>query len=819
MKVPLSWLKEFVTLDMALNELCDRLTIAGVEVENIEHLGPTFTDVFVARVTAVERHPQADRLNLCAVDAGPAGQFRVVCGAPNVRPGMTAALAKIGARLAGGAHGAGTGSLENAAPLQAAVIRGVPSEGMLCSELELGLSKDHEGILELDSDATPGDLLSSYLRIPDVVLDIAITPNRGDCLSVLGIAREIAALFNLKLKTPPARPAQAPRPGSADGWGTPVAVEILAPEACPRYAALPMTGVKIKPSPVWLRRRLELCGMRALNNVVDVTNYVMLELGQPLHAFDASQVANHAITVRRAGANREFTTLDGVARNLDPQDLMIADGDKMLAIAGVMGGQNSEVSPATTAIMLESAYFDPATIARTARRLGLRSEASYRFERGIDRAGQVAAVLRAGELIRELGEGRAAAAPIDVEPRPATPRTIALDLGAMTAMLGVAIAASEIARRLRAIGAAVDAAGPGRFNVVAPSFRPDLNETADLAEEVARLTGLAEIPALPPLRTATIVTPDPAREAVRQIREILVGCGLIEAKTIAFVAPTDNERFGGIDSVEPVRVTNPLSAELSELRRSLIPGLLAALRFNLNREARTFHMFETGKAFGVRAGVAGEAERVAAVSYGDFAMGAVGQPAVAASFGTLKGVLETTFRTLRAGGKIDFERNPETPAPYLHPGRCAWIKCGGSLLGILGELHPAEALRLELTGPCVLFELDMRQLIAYGLAPRPKVAPPPRFPAVRRDLALVIDHDFPANKVSEVLRGLDSDLLESVELFDVYAGGSLPAGKKSVAVACRYRGKDRTLTDDEVNRAHAALVERATRQLGAELRQ
>ena len=413
MKVPLSWLKEFVTLDMALNELCDRLTIAGVEVENIEHLGPTFTDVFVARVTAVERHPQADRLNLCAVDAGPAGQFRVVCGAPNVRPGMIAALAKIGARLAGGAHGAGSGSLENATPLQAAVIRGVPSEGMLCSELELGLSKDHEGILELDSDATPGDLLSSYLRIPDVVLDIAITPNRGDCLSVLGIAREIAALFDLKLKTPPARPAQAPHPGSAEGWGTPVAVEILAPEACPRYAALPMTGVKIKPSPVWLWRRLELCGMRALNNVVDVTNYVMLELGQPLHAFDASQVANHAITVRRAGADREFTTLDGVARNLDPHDLMIADGDKMLAIAGVMGGQNSEVSPATTAIMLESAYFDPATIARTARRLGLRSEASYRFERGIDRAGQVEAVLRAGELIRELGEGRAAVAPID----------------------------------------------------------------------------------------------------------------------------------------------------------------------------------------------------------------------------------------------------------------------------------------------------------------------------------------------------------------------------------------------------------------------
>ena len=334
---------------------------------------------------------------------------------------MTAALAKIGARLAGGVHGEGTGSLENALPLQAAVIRGVPSEGMLCSELELGLSKDHEGILELGSDAKPGDLLGDYLRIPDVVLDIAITPNRGDCLSVLGVAREIAALFNTNLKPPKLRRARAPLKEPVDGWGAPVAVEILAPEACPRYAALPMSSVRIKSSPVWLRRRLELCGMRALNNVVDVTNYVMLELGQPLHAFDAAQVADHAITVRCAGASREFTTLDGVGRTLDANDLMIADRDKLLAIAGVMGGQNSEVSPATTSIILESAYFDPATIARTARRLGLRSEASYRFERGIDRAGQVNALMRAGALIGELGEGRAASAALDRRAAPGAP--------------------------------------------------------------------------------------------------------------------------------------------------------------------------------------------------------------------------------------------------------------------------------------------------------------------------------------------------------------------------------------------------------------
>jgi phenylalanyl-tRNA synthetase beta chain len=387
----------------------------------------------------------------------------------------------------------------------------------------------------------------------------------------------------------------------------------------------------------------------------------------------------------------------------------------------------------------------------------------------------------------------------------------------MTSILGVALPASEVKRRLQAIGAEVKAAGRGIFNVTAPSFRPDLNETADLAEEVARLAGLAEIPAVLPPRIAKIVAQDPRRAAVRKVREILLGCGLVEAKTIAFVAPADNERFAGIDSVGPLQVTNPLSAELSEMRRSLIPGLLAALRFNLNREARQFHMFEIGKTFGKREGVPAEFERVAAVSYGDFAMGAVGHHAVAASFETLKGVLETTFQTVSGLGEVAYERLTG-PVPYLHPGRCASIKVTDGTAGILGELHPAESLRLDLAASCVLFELDLSRLITESCESRQKVSPPPRFPAVRRDLALVIDLDFPANKVTEAIAGLDSGLLESVELFDVYEGGSLPPGKKSVAVACRYRGKDRTLTDDEVNRAHEALVERAAKQLGAELR-
>jgi phenylalanyl-tRNA synthetase beta chain len=818
MKLSLSWLREFVAVEAELEEIARRLTVAGLEVESIDRIEPTFTDVYVAKVVGVERHPNADRLSLCEVDAGPTGRYRVVCGAPNVRAGMTAALAKIGARLAGGVHGERTGRLEDAAPLQAATIRGVHSEGMLCSELELGFSKDHEGILELTSDAKPGDSLATYLQVPDTVLDIAITANRGDCLSILGLAREIAALFGAKLKSPRLRPGKAPSGPEVEGYVS-LSVDIRAPELCPRYAALPMTRIKVGQSPIWMRRRLELCAMRSLNNVVDATNYVMLELGQPLHAFDMERIVDRGIVVRRAGEDREFETLDGVKRRLDPADLMIADREKPLAIAGIMGGQNSEVSPSTAEIIIESAYFEPMTIARTARRLGLRSEASYRFERGIDRAGQVNGILRVAELIRGIAGGRYASPIVDVEPRPATPRRIDFDLAAMESILGVRIPSTEVKRRFKAVGATIETSGRSHFAVVPPPFRPDLNETADLAEEIARLPGLAEIPATVPVRASITPPPNPERAFVKKTRGAMIGCGLVEAKTIAFIAPSENQRFPGLADIEPVTVINPLSAELSELRRSLLPGLLAALRFNLNRETNAFHAFEIGKVFATQDGLPKEYERIAGVSYGDYSMWAIGKPAVKADFFSVKGILETLFRTLGMTQPIDFEPAPGSLTPYLHPGRSSVIKLDSTTLGILGELHPAETLRLETNCACVLFELDLRHLIAYGSNPRRVIETPPRFPAVRRDLALVINRDFPADKVLKTIYEFGSALLESVELFDVYQGESIPPGKKSVALACRYRGKDRTLTDEEVNRAHASLVEQAKARLGAELRQ
>jgi phenylalanyl-tRNA synthetase beta chain len=813
MKLPLSWLGDFVTLVADLEDLARRLTLAGLEVENIERIAPLFDGVFVAKVLGVERHPNADRLSLCEVDAGPAGHFRVVCGAPNVRAGMTAALAKVGARLAAGAHGQGTGRLEDAEPLTAATIRGVESHGMLCSELELGLSKEHTGILELPADAPAGADLAGYLAMADTVLDIAITPNRGDCLSILGLAREIAALFDLRMKPPRIRPPRPPKAAAV-----PLSVQIEAADLCPRYAGLAMDGIAPGPSPVRIRRRLELCGMRAVSNVVDVTNYVMLELGQPLHAFDAGRIVDGAIIVRRAGGDGKIETLDGAARMLDPADLVIADRSGALAVAGVMGGRMSEVGDATTRIVLESAYFEPMTVARTARRLGLRSEASYRFERGVDRSGQVRALARAAELIRETAGGRVAGPIIDVEPNPAPAREITLELPALTSILGVEVAPTEVRRRLTAVGAIVGAAGRNRLRVTAPPFRPDLNETADLAEEVARLAGLAEIPATVPARLATVNPPSPERGFARRLRNVMVGSGMVEAKTIAFIAPADNERYPGFEIGDAVRVTNPLSAELSEMRRSLLPGLLAALRFNLNREAAAFHAFELGRVFGMRGGMAGEGERLAGVSYGDYALGAIGQSTIKANFWTAKGMVEACLRALGLDRRVAYEPAHDL-TPYFHPGRAAVVKLDGSVIGLIGELHPEEAHRLELSDPCELFELDYRKLLAYESETRQPLVTPPKFPAVRRDLALILDRDFPAARVLGTIAELNAPMLENVEIFDVYEGAPVPPGKKSVALACRYRGTDRTLTDEEVNRTHAALVEEARRRLGAELRQ
>lgn len=803
MKLPLSWLREFVAIEADPGEIANRVTVAGLEIESVERLKPAFSGVTVGKVLNVEKHPNADRLSLCEVDAGAGALYKVVCGAPNVRAGMMGAFAAVGAKLG------------DAPALEAATIRGVTSQGMLCSERELGLSDQHGGIITLPDDAPLGADVAEYMGLDDTVFDVAIAPNRGDCASVLGLAREVAAVFGLKLKLPRLKP---PITRSADP-ALAFSVDMAAPDLCPRYVGLVMSRIKIGPSPMWVRRRLELCAMRALNNVVDATNYVMLERGQPLHAFDLERIASRRIIVRRAGDDRQFVTLDNVTRELRPDDLLIADPEKPLAIAGIMGGLNSEVSEAATTILLESAYFEPMTIARTSRRLGLRSEASYRFERAIDRDGQVAALVRVAQIIREIAGGREAGAIGDHEPRKAAPREISLDLKWMRSLLGAEIPAPLATLRLKSLGAKVARAGNGMFKVVPPSFRPDLNEPADLAEEVARLSGLAEIPAITPLKNTAYQQPNREREIARATREVMLGCGLTEMTTIAFIPPADNRRFPGGGEGAAVVVENPLSMELSELRRSLVPGLLTALRFNLNREATALHAFEIGKVFTKHGNMAREDQRIAMLSYGAYARAAVGENPLKAGFFTLKGVLEDYFETLGISGRVKFEAHAGGTLAFLHPGRTARIVLDSQPLGYLGELHPSEALRLELDDACGLCELDIGKLISYGFSPRKAIEPPPRFPSVRRDLALVIDRDFPADEIVRAIRDVAPALLEAVEVFDVYEGGTITAGKKSVALALRFRGKDRTLRDEEVNRAQALIVEQLGARLGAELRQ
>lgn len=807
MKVPLKWLKEFISVDATVEEIAHRLTVAGLEVENIERIAASFAGVVVARVLEAGKHPDADRLSLCQVDAGALGRFSVVCGAPNVRAGMNTALATVGAKLG------------NEPELQAAVIRGIRSEGMLCSERELGLSQDHHGILSLPAEVPLGMPLADYLGLDDIVLDIAITPNRGDALSILGVAREVAALFGARLHTPRIRPLAVER-HEGDGASLSFSVRMAAPEQCPRYVALKMSGVRVVPSPIWMRRRLELCGMRGINNVVDATNYVMLEMGQPLHAFDFDKIAASTIVVRRAGSDCEFVTLDNVRRTLETTDLVIADPEKPLAIAGVMGGLNSEVGPSTQTILIESAYFEPITVAKTARRLGLRSEASHRFERGVDRAGQTVALMRMAELLKRYADARPDGGIADFEPRPAPVREIALDLKRMSALLGVEIGAADTRRRLVSLGASVKRAETrGVLKVTPPSWRSDLNEAADLAEEVARLSGLEEIPASLPPRLFAHAKPNREREFFRGTREVMLGAGFVELDTIAFISPADNEKFVGIGNDEPLRVQNPLSEELRQMRRSLVPGLLTALSFNLNRQATAFHAFEIAKVFARVKGAVSERHHLGALSYGEYALSEIGRPGVKASFFTMKGVVETYLGALGIGGQARFKApTAEHPLAFLHPGRAALILLGDEAVGYVGELHPGETMERGLQEQCALCEIDLQRLISYGFAPHAAIEAPPRFPAVRRDLALVLDREFPAAMVLKTIREMAPPLLESVEVFDVYEGEAVGSGKKSVALALRYRATDRTLTDEEVNRTHAAVMEQARVRLGAELR-
>jgi phenylalanyl-tRNA synthetase beta chain len=801
MRISLDWLKAYVDVDLPAEDLAHRLTLAGLEVGAVERRGEGIEDVVVGQVLERGPHPNADRLSLCRVTDG-AETYDIVCGATNMQPGDRVALARVGARLPGGVE------------IRKAKIRGQTSLGMMCSSRELGLGDDHSGIMILPAKAPLGSRVIDVLGLPDAILEVEITPNRPDCLSVVGVAREVAALTGAPLRIP-----EPCVPEEGDPVGPQTSVEIRDPDLCPRYAARIVRGIRLGPSPLWMQRRLESAGVRAINNAVDVTNYVLLELGHPLHAFDLHRLAGERIVVQRAGAGEVFRTLDGQDRTLDGEALVICDGERAVALAGIMGGLNSEVYDDTVDVLLESAYFLPSNIRATSKRLGLRTEASYRFERGTDIEGLRRALDRAAELLVELAGGVVAKGVWDAYPKPRTPAVVPLRASKLSSVLGVAVSADEAARHLESLGIPVVDRDADGLRAEIPTHRVDLEREIDLIEEVARVRGYDSIPVSLPRVPMTCDAPPPRWSLAERSRDALAALGLREAITLSFVDPAEDERVGlpeGSPLRAKVALANPLSRETAVLRTSLLPGLLRAVGLNARRQVRDARLFEVGRTFHPLEGqpLPQEALRAAAVLAGRRHPLGWWSGADAVDFYDAKGVVEAFLRRL---GVEQARFEPAPHLPWLHPGRAARVLAGERELGWVGQVHPDRLDPYEIPGPAVAFELSVEDVgaVAEGTGHFRGLA---RFPSVERDLAIVVDRGVSAQAALDAVGAVASPLVRAAVLFDAFEGGRLPEGKVSLAIRVTFRADDRTLTEAEVEDVEALILRRLESQVGARLR-
>lgn len=796
MRLSLNWLRDFVEVTVSPEVLADKLTMAGFEVEAMEHLTPEFSGVVVARVTQVEPHPRADRLFLTEVEDG-RRTYRVVCGAPDVTAGRLYAFAPPGAVISGGRE------------IRAVKLRGVLSEGMLLAEDELGISDDHRTLMDIPQDLPLGRDLAEALQIADVVLEVAVTPNRPDCLSVLGLAREVAALLKRPLRHPETGFPEAPEP-----IGKVAKVTILDPVHCPRYAARLLVDLTVRPSPFWMRRRLQTAGLRAINNLVDVTNYVLLEYGQPLHAFDFDKLAGGEIIVRLPRPEeRYFLTLDSQKRELNHETLLICDAVKPVALAGIMGGLESEVTESTHRVLIESAYFYPPTIRRTSKRLGLSTEASYRFERGVDPDGVICALERAAQLMAELGGGKVLAGRIDEYPLPVPRPRLALRVSRANRVLGTNIAPERVEEILRDLHIPVISFDGEHLAVQVPSHRGDLQREEDLIEEIARLAGYEEIPVTLPEGLVDI--PKPPREAgLRQeARHLLQGLGFCEAITYSFQGERLFQVLGQRDAATPLQLANPLSEDQALMRTSLLPGLLEALRRNVLRQIPDVRLFEIANIFIPRPGaeLPKEEQWLAGVMYGRRDEPSWLTPTAPLDFFDLKGAVEVLLEGLQIPD-VSFKKG-KLPDYLLYGAK---VYAAERELGFLGVLSPLVAEKLDLEDQVFVFELKVEAL-SQAVAP-PLYEPLPRYPAVYRDLAIVLSASVPVAQVMQAIYTHGRPWLQEAQLFDVYTGEHIPPGKRSLAFHLTYRDPERTLTDEEVDRAHLELVAALARELGAELR-
>ena len=841
MRVPLSWLKEFVDIVIPVEELAHWLTLAGLEVAAIERIGVEGAElpwdpekIVIGNILEVRPHPNADRLVLADVDYGATEPHTVVTGAPNLFPykgrgrlphPLKGAFAKEGAVLYDG-HAAGKVKMV----LKGRPVRGVMSNAMLLSEKELGLSDDHEGILILPEDAPTGAPLRDYLG--DVVFDIDLTPNLARALSILGVAREVAAITGVPLRMPE-MPLGAIGP-AIEGRAR-VTVEV--PELCPRFTATLIEGVTIRPSPLWMQRRLILAGMRPINNIVDVSNYVMLELGEPSHPFDADKVADQHLIIRLARPGERLMTLDGKEHELTPDRLLVCDPRGPLGIAGVMGGAASEVSEQTTRVLLEAAIWEPTTIRRTAQALRLSSEASRRFERGVDYELPPLMQRRALSLMQQTAGGVVAEGMIDVYSRPW--QTVVLDLPPheVERILGITLSAEEIASLLRPLGfdcevvdappaAGAPAAAP-YVRVTVPSYRQDVTILADLCEEVARMYGYDRIPTtlladeLPEQRA------NPALEWEHKVRDVLVGSGLDEAITYSLTNMSSVARVNPADAQPSryLRLANPITSEREYLRRSLLPTLLEALALNLRENDRVL-LFEIGRVYLPREGqvLPNEPRRLAIAMAGRRTPLAWLTPgAEPIDFFDLKGVVETLLARLNIGDRVRFV--PLTDDPRFHPGRAARMElragdqAADSVLqiGVAGELHPDVRERLEINAPhAAAAEIDLEQVIAHAQPTHYRAIS--RYPAISQDIAVVAGLDVPAERIAAIIRTYAGPDLESLTLFDVYEGPQVGPGRRSLTYRLSFRSMERTLSDADVNKVRARIVAGLEREAGATIR-
>jgi phenylalanyl-tRNA synthetase beta chain len=811
MKVPLSWLREYVEFDLSPRELAAKLTFSGTEVEGIETLGGEYAGVVAGEVLSVDKHPNADRLTVCRVNAGGGGEVLVVCGAPNVRVGMKVPLAMIGA------------TLPNGMAIKKTKVRGVESFGMLCAEDELKVSDDHSGVMALPDDTFPGTPLSEILGAPETVLELEVTPNRPDCLSMIGIAREIAALLGKPLRLPDVTLAETTVPVESL-----TRVDVEDAVACPRYTARVISDIRIGPSPKWMQRRLSCAGIRPINNIVDITNYVMLECGQPLHAFDYHRLGEHRIVVRHPQPAEPLNTLDGQRRAIEPEMLIIADAERPVAVAGVMGGAGSEIQDTTATVLLESACFKAQDIRRTSKRLGLSSESSYRFERGVDVGNVEWASRRAAALMAAHGGGTVARGVIDVAPGRPAERRVRLRYGYARRLLGIELDDAGMNKILTSLGFSVTAAGPDACDVTTPTYRVDVDQEVDLIEEIARIHGLDKVPSPSPAARIVRDADDRPTRALVQCRHALTGLGLTEIMNYSFLADRLLSFVNYGSPEKRIVLPNPVSADYAVLRDSLIPQMVETLGRNRSRQAREAALFELGRVFRAEAELTySEEDRVCIGLMGP--VGRAGQAKAQAvepdeMFQWLRGVLEGLCGAL----KVPSQRQGGLSRPGIvfgdvscgcfEPGRAVSVTLDGEPAGVLGLIDERVRSEWRIVDPVGVLELRLAPLLKHVLDV-PAFKPVATYPGVDRDVAMVVDDGVTHEAVVSSMWQAAPPELVDIRLFDVYRGQGLGEGRKSLAYSLTYRSMEKTLTDEAVNAMHDRVKATLRSALKAEIRE